>query len=78
MIDTASFYNPTQPGSYPIVMATYQIVCSKYPDAATGAAVKTFLQTAIGQGQNGLADDGYIPIPTAFQSKLSTAVNAIG
>ena len=25
-----------QPGAYPIVLATYEIVCSKYPDADTG------------------------------------------
>lgn len=78
MIDTSSFYKPTQPGSYPIVLATYEIVCSKYPpDADTGTAVKAFLQAAIGPGQSGLADNGYIPIPSAFMPKLSAAVNAI-
>jgi phosphate ABC transporter phosphate-binding protein len=77
VIDTTSFYKPSQAGSYPIVLATYEIVCSKYPDSATGQAVKAFLQAALGPGQNGLADNGYIPVPAAFQSKLSTAVNAI-
>jgi len=77
VLDTASFYKPTQPGSYPIVLATYEIVCSKYPDAQVGTAVKAFLQSTIGAGQNGLADNGYIPIPDSFKSKLSTAVNAI-
>jgi phosphate transport system substrate-binding protein len=59
------------------VLATYEIVCSKYPDAQTGQGVKAFLQAAMGPGQNGLADNGYIPIPDAFKPKLSTAVNAI-
>jgi phosphate transport system substrate-binding protein len=77
VLDTSSFYKPSQPGAYPIVLATYEIVCSKYPDADTGKAVKAFLQSTIGAGQNGLADNGYIPIPDAFKSKLSTAVNAI-
>ena len=77
VLDTTSFYKPAQPGSYPIVLATYEIVCSKYPDAQVGTAVKAFLQSAIGSGQNGLADNGYIPIPDAFKSRLSTAVNAI-
>ena len=27
-LDTISFYRPNQPGSYPIVLATYEIVCS--------------------------------------------------
>ncbi|MCV7377928.1 phosphate ABC transporter substrate-binding protein PstS [Mycobacterium alsense] len=77
VLDTNSFYKPTQPGSYPIVLATYEIVCSKYPDPQVGTAVKAFLQSTIGAGQNGLADNGYIPIPDSFKSKLSTAVNAI-
>ena len=77
VLDTNSFYKPAQAGSYPIVLATYEIVCSKYPDAQVGTAVKAFLQSTIGAGQNGLADNGYIPIPDAFKSRLSTAVNAI-
>jgi len=77
VLDTSSFYKPSQPGAYPIVLATYHIVCSKYPDAQTGQAVRAFLQAAMGPGQNGLADNGYVPIPDAFKPKLSTAVNAI-
>ena len=75
--DTISFYRPNQPGSYPIVLATYEIVCSKYPDAQVGSAVKAFLQSTIGAGQNGLADNGYIPIPAEFKPRLSAAVNAV-
>ena len=77
MLDTLSFYKPTQAGSYPIVLATYEIVCSKYPDSQVGTAVKAFLQSTIGAGQNGLGDNGYIPIPDAFKSRLSASVNAI-
>lgn len=77
VLDTSSFYKPSQTGAYPIVLATYEIVCSRYPDAATGQAVKAFLQTAIGPGQRGLDQNGYIPVPEAFKAKLSTAVNAI-
>jgi phosphate transport system substrate-binding protein len=77
VLDTATFYKPAQAGSYPIVLATYEIVCSKYADADTGKAVKAFLQSTIGAGQDGLADNGYIPLPADFQSKLATAVNAI-
>jgi phosphate transport system substrate-binding protein len=76
-LDTISFYRPNEPGAYPIVLATYELVCSKYPDSQVGMAVKAFLQSTIGPGQNGLADHGYIPVPDAFKSRLSTAVNAI-
>ncbi|OSC27694.1 phosphate ABC transporter substrate-binding protein PstS [Mycobacterium vulneris] len=77
VVDTSSFYKPTQPGAYPIVEPTYEIVCSKYPDSATGAAVKAFMQAAIGPGQVDLDQYGSIPLPAAIQSKISAAVNAI-
>ena len=77
VVDTSSFYKPTQAGAYPIVEPTYEIVCSKYPDAATGAAVKAFMQAAIGPGQVGLDQYGSIPLPSSLQSKIAAAVNAI-
>jgi phosphate transport system substrate-binding protein len=76
-LDTISFYRPNKPGSYPIVLATYELVCSKYPDPQAGTAVKGFLQSTIGAGQLGLTHNGYIPIPDEFKTRLSTAVNAI-
>jgi phosphate transport system substrate-binding protein len=77
VLNTMSFYRPTQPGAYPIVVATYEIVCSKYPDRRVGAAVEAFLQSTIGGGQAGLGDNGYIPIPDAWKLWLRAAVNAI-
>lgn len=77
LLDMASIYKPTAHGAYPIVLATYEIVCSKYPDAATGTAVKAFLQAAVGPGQEGLDQYGSIPLPEAFTSRLLAAVNSI-
>ncbi|MGL4306027.1 MAG: phosphate ABC transporter substrate-binding protein PstS [Mycobacteriaceae bacterium] len=77
VLDTSSFYKPVEQGAYPIVLATYEIVCSKYADPEVGKAVKAFLQTAITSGQDGLADNGYIPVPDSFKAKLSAAVNSI-
>jgi phosphate transport system substrate-binding protein len=77
VLDTESFYKPTEAGAYPIVLATYEIVCSKYADADTGKAVKAFLESTLSGGQDGLADNGYIPVPDKFLGKLETAVKAI-
>lgn len=77
VLDTSTFYKPTQAGSYPIVLATYEVVCSKYADADTGTAVKAFLQSAVGPGQKGLADNGYVPVPADFLTKLTTAISAV-
>lgn len=76
-VDTSSFYRPTQPGAYPIVEPTYEIVCSKYPDPATGAAVRAFMQAVVGPGQDGLAQYGSIPPPDWLRTRLATAVSAI-
>ncbi|WIM87777.1 phosphate ABC transporter substrate-binding protein PstS [Candidatus Mycobacterium wuenschmannii] len=76
-LDTISFYRPNQPGSYPIVLATYEIVCSKYPDPKVGEAVRAFLQSAIGPGQKTLTSAGYIPIPDEFKPRLLNSINAI-
>lgn len=77
VLDTTSFYKPAEEGAYPIVLATYEIVCSKYADPETGKAVKAFMQSTIGAGQEGLTDNGYIPLPEAFKTKLTTAIAAI-
>ena len=77
VLDTSTFYKPTEVGAYPIVLGTYSVVCSKYPDAEVAPAVKAFLSVALAQGQEGLTDNGYIPVPDSFKSKLTTAINAI-
>lgn len=77
VLDTSSFYKPTEAGAYPIVLGTYEVVCSKYPQADVAPAVKAFLTVAIGDGQKGLEEAGYIPIPDSFKTKLSDAVKAI-
>jgi phosphate transport system substrate-binding protein len=77
VLDISSFYNPAQPDVYPIVLATYEIVCSKYPNPEDTQAVKSFLQTAIGPGQIDLNKSGYIPLSPDFQARVSSAVDAI-
>ena len=77
VLDTTSFYMPTEPGSYPIMLAAYEIVCSQYPDADVATAVKAFMHSALGNGQTGLEENGYIPIPEAFKTRLTEAVDAI-
>ncbi|MGB9306670.1 MAG: phosphate ABC transporter substrate-binding protein PstS [Mycobacterium sp.] len=77
VLDTSSFYRPTQPGTYPIVLATYELVCSKYADKQTATAVRAFLQSTIGPGQANLEDHGYFPLPNSFRAKVLSAVDAI-
>lgn len=76
-LDLNSIYATTAPGAYPLVLATYEIVCSKGYDAETAGAVKSFLTVAAGDGQAGLPAAGYVPLPDSFKQRLLTAVTAI-
>lgn len=77
VLDLKSIYGTTEAGAYPLVLATYEIVCSKGYDADTAAAVKSFLTVAANDGQAGLSTAGYSPLPEAFKQRLLTAVAAI-
>ncbi|GAA6527364.1 phosphate ABC transporter substrate-binding protein PstS [Intrasporangium sp. DVR] len=71
-------YATKEEGAYPIVLVTYEIVCSKYADAETGKKVKSFLKTfASEEVQSGLTSQGYAPLPTEVASKVEAAIDAI-
>ncbi len=71
-------YGTKQKGAYPIVLVTYEIVCSKYPDAAQGTKVKAFLKHfATADVQKSLEKQGYAPLPSEVLTKVATAVDAI-
>lgn len=76
-LDMKSLYSTKKAGAYPLVLATYEIVCSKGYDPATSAAVKSFLTVAANNGQSGLSAAGYVPLPDKFKRRLVAAINAI-
>ncbi|WP_018686774.1 phosphate ABC transporter substrate-binding protein PstS [Actinokineospora enzanensis] len=77
VLDLDSLYGSNTPGAYPLVLATYEIVCSKGYDADTTKAVKAFLTTSATDAQKQLVDAGYVPLPDEFQAKLLDAIKAI-
>ncbi|WP_169922492.1 phosphate ABC transporter substrate-binding protein PstS [Mycobacterium noviomagense] len=77
MLNLNSLYATKEHGAYPLVLATYEIVCSKGYDRATSAAVKSFLTVAANNGQSGLSSAGYVPLPDKFKARLTAAINAI-
>ena len=71
-------YATSEPGAYPIVLVTYEIVCSAGQSSDVSALVKSFLgYTASTAGQGILVDIGYAPLPTSVEDKVETAVAAI-
>lgn len=76
-LDLASIFKTNEAGAYPLVLATYSIVCSKGYDADTTAAVKSFLTSAANEGQANLAEQGYVPLPANVQDRLNASITAI-
>ena len=76
-LDLNSLYGTKEAGAYPLVLATYEIVCSAGYDADTSAAVKSFLTVAANDGQGGLSSAGYVPLPDTFKERLLTSIDAI-
>ena len=71
-------YATKAPGAYPIVLVTYEVVCSKNKDAAKGTAIKAFLKHfSSSEVQTALADIGYAPLPAEIASKVTAAVDAL-
>jgi phosphate transport system substrate-binding protein len=70
-------YTTKDPNSYPIILVTYEIVCSKYADSTTGTNVKNFLTYTSSGGQASLQDLGYAPLPSSFLPKVQAAVASI-
>jgi phosphate transport system substrate-binding protein len=72
-------YATKTPGAYPIILVTYEIVCSKYKDASVGTNVKSFLTyTSSSAGQQVLPTVGSAPLPQSVLSKVQQVVTRIG
>jgi phosphate transport system substrate-binding protein len=70
-------YAEKTPGAYPIILVTYEVVCTKYSSAATGTFVKNFLSYTSTGGQAALASLGYAPLPTVLQSQVQSSIATI-
>ena len=77
VVDSKKLYSLKGEGEYPLVLTTYEIVCSAGYDENTGKLVKNFLYTILDNQNDDLADQGYIPLDGEFKSKLEKAVDAL-
>jgi phosphate transport system substrate-binding protein len=71
-------YSGTKAGAYPLLLVTYEIVCSKGLDADKTKLEKDFLgYMASEQNQASLEQLGYAPLPNQLREKVSSAIQAI-
>ncbi len=71
-------YATKEPGAYPILLVTYEIVCSKGLPGDRTDLLKGFLgYFASQEGQAGLAEIGYAPLPAEVRTEVVAAIEAI-
>ncbi len=72
-------YATKTPGAYPIVLVTYEIVCTKYKDANAGKLVKSFMNFISSTAeQSAVHDLGYAALPSGVQQKVQAEIANIG
>jgi len=68
-------YNTKEPGAYPIVLVTYEIVCEKGNTSTALGLVKSFLTYAAStDGQTAATKVGYAPLPDSVRTKVASTV----
>ena len=77
VVDSEALFASKDEGAYPLVLTTYEIVCSKGYDEETKNMVKDFLTVVLESQDEELADAGFIPVKGEFAEKLKASVDAI-
>jgi phosphate transport system substrate-binding protein len=69
----------TASGTYPVVLVSYLMACSKYPDAATADLVKAYLNYVVSEdGQSVAAESaGAAPLSDTLRGQINPAIEAI-
>lgn len=71
-------YKTKAAGAYPIILVTYEVVCSKYSDGAKAKNIKSFLSyMASADFQKQLTGVGAAPLPAPIQAKVVETINSI-
>ncbi|MCG7466386.1 phosphate ABC transporter substrate-binding protein PstS [Corynebacterium tuberculostearicum] len=77
VVDSEALFSSDNEGAYPLILTTYNIVCSKGYDEETSKLVKSFFTTVLDHQDDQLAEQGFIPVEGAHLDKLKAAVDAL-
>lgn len=77
ILDPTAAYRPTRRDAYPLLIVSYEAICSHYPDHGTATAVRNFLKSALGEGQSELTGNGFVPVPESIKGRLVSAIAGI-
>ncbi len=77
VVDTDALFSMKEAGAYPLLLTTYEIVCSAGYEGDIQTTIKDAFTTILNEGQDGLSELGYTPLPDAFKAKLQTSIDAL-
>jgi phosphate transport system substrate-binding protein len=72
-----SITDPVGKDAYPIAGFTYLLVWKDQPDAVKGQKLVDFLKWAVKEGQNGVSDLHYAPLPKTLVPKIQAKIGTI-
>ena len=71
-------YATKTPGAYPILLVSYEIVCTKYSDPAKGELVKSFMNFISSSAEQAAVHNlGYAALPSAVAGKVQAQIAKI-
>ncbi|MDO5032457.1 phosphate ABC transporter substrate-binding protein PstS [Corynebacterium sp.] len=77
VVDSEALFSSKDDGAYPLILTTYNIVCSAGYDEETSALVKAFFNTVLDNQNADLEAAGFIPVSGDHLERLKAAVEAI-
>lgn len=78
VVNRDALFALNEPGAYPLIMTTYEIVCSTgYSSETVSSTLKSAFTTILDDGQEGLADIGFVPLPQEFAETIRGTVDAL-
>ncbi|WP_235923193.1 phosphate ABC transporter substrate-binding protein PstS [Corynebacterium lizhenjunii] len=77
VVDTEALFASRGEGAYPLILTTYNIVCSAGYDQSQSDLVKAFFSTALDNQGAQLEQAGFIPVTGTHLQRLRDAVDAI-
>lgn len=77
VVDADALFSQDAEGSYPLILTTYEIVCSAGYDEETKSQVQDFLNVVLQSQDSTLEELGFIPVTGTHAERLQAAVDAI-
>ncbi|GAB3945536.1 phosphate ABC transporter substrate-binding protein PstS [Corynebacterium tapiri] len=76
VVNSDALFSQKAEGEYPLILTTYEIVCSAGYDENTANQVKDFLTVAL-ENQDAIAQYGFVPVKGSHHDRLAEAIKAI-